>query len=36
MEKLRFSDLDVQIKDEERKFGHQTAAVALEYTKHLQ
>ena len=32
MEKLRFSDLDFQIKDEERKLGHQTAAVALEYT----
>ena len=36
MEKLRFSDLDFQIKDEERKLGHQTAAVALEYTRHSQ
>ena len=36
MEKLRFSDLAFQIKDEERKLGHQTAAVALEYTRHLQ
>ena len=30
MEKLRFSDLAFQIKDEERKLGHQTAAVALD------
>ena len=36
MEKLGFSDLAFQIKDEERKLGHQTSALALEYTRHLQ